>query len=145
MLKNEYKIRRMLDYKKYHLLTSDKMWALYRKYDNYDLYVSPNNKPIMTSETHTEKDLLKFARQHQIYDFETNTYRFRIIICFINLLIVLINTKLNSDLLIGVIFGICFSVMLEGLFDIFISNRNHKIKIKELKEKIVAMRNFRKD
>lgn len=145
MLKNEYKIRRMLDYKKYHLLTSDKMWALYRKYEDFDLYMSPNNKPIMTSETHSEKDLLKFAKEHYIYNFAISSGLFRIFLCIINLLLVLIAFKLKNDILIGITYGINTAVILNGIFDLFISNRNYKIEMKEIKEKIRAMRDFEKD
>ena len=145
MLKNEYKIRRMLDYKKYHLLTGDKMWALYRKYEDFDLYMSPDNKPIMTSETHSEKDLLKFAKEHYIYNFAISASLFRIFLCIINLLLGLIAFRLKNDILIGVTYGINIVVILSGIFELFISIRNYKIEMKEIKEKIKAMRDFEKN
>lgn len=71
MLKKEKKIRKLLDYKKYHLCTSSNgEWSLFRKYEDWDLYMSKENKAIMTNETHTEEDLLKFVKKHRKYDMQ---------------------------------------------------------------------------
>lgn len=69
MLKNESKIRKYLG-KNYHLHTRfpSGEWLLYKKYTSWRDYISEENKPIMTNETHTEEDLLKFAKKHRKYD-----------------------------------------------------------------------------
>ena len=70
-MKNEYKIRKWLG-NKYHLyvsLSGNKLenteWKLFRKYPGY---LKDGSKAIMTSETHSEKELYKFAKKHRYFN-----------------------------------------------------------------------------
>ena len=101
-MKNEFKIREMLDIKKYHLCTSNTGdWWLYRKYDDMEKYFSPDNKPIMTSKTHTEKDLLKFAKEHRIIDLMRINITIRLLLVCINMIICVASIILNNNFLRG--------------------------------------------
>ena len=73
-MKKEIKIRRLLG-DNYHLYVSREenktTWKLFEKFKLPEfIYMSEENKPIMTSEDSPEKDLLKFAKKHGTYDFE---------------------------------------------------------------------------
>ena len=71
--KDEYKIRKWLG-DRYHLNTEitfkeDKTkiekWKLFRVYPNW---MTDGSEPIMTSKTHTDKELIEFAKKHRKYD-----------------------------------------------------------------------------
>ena len=69
----EQEIRKLLG-KEYHLsIETDgqelKRWILFRKYKDADVYFSKDNKPIMSSEKNTEKELYEFAKQHHRLDY----------------------------------------------------------------------------
>ena len=135
-MKHEWKIRNMLDIKKYHLHTnSDGEWSLFRFYDDFNEYMSPDNKPIMTSKTHTEKELLKFAKKHRIIDFQRTNFVIRLTVCYINLFICLLSIALNNDFLRG--FNWCLNILIIAwaLIDLYISEHNFKATMKELEER----------
>ena len=135
-MKHEWKIRNMLDIKKYHLYTnSNGEWSLFRFYDDFNEYMSPDNKPIMTSKTHTEKELLKFAKKHRIIDFERSNSVIRIAVCYINLFICLLAIALNNDFLRGFNWCLNISIIAWALIDLYISEHNFKVTMKELEER----------
>lgn len=136
-MKNEWKIREMLDVKKYHLCTSNTgEWSLYRYYDDFEKYMSEDNKAIMTSETHTEKDLLKFAKEHRVIDFERYNSMFRIVLCYINLFICIIGIALDSNFLRGANWTLNILIIIWAVIDLIIGRHNFKIRMEELNEKI---------
>lgn len=121
------KVRRLLDYNKYHLFEdSNGSWKLYRKYEGY-----PFDKmgPIMTSEDYTYEDLLKFAKSHKKYDLRNTS---RNIIVFIALILCLVNifTKGLSLFILGL--DLAFIIVL--IFDTIEISHNHKVTMMELEE-----------
>lgn len=121
------KIRRLLDYNRYHLFEdSNGSWKLYKKWEGY-----PFDKmgPIMDSERHTYEDLLKFAKAHKRYDLRstsrTTIVYIAIICCFINIF-----TKGLSLFILGL--DLAFFIAL--IFDTIEMNRNHKVTMMELEE-----------
>ena len=71
-MKREQEIRKLLG-KDYHLsIETDgkelKRWILFKKYKDTDVYFSKDNKPIMSSEENTEKELYEFAKKHHRLD-----------------------------------------------------------------------------
>lgn len=66
------KITDNLDRNKYHTCCSIKEdmencdWVIYRKDMSMEEYFSPENKPLLSSETHTKEDLIEFCRRCNI-------------------------------------------------------------------------------
>lgn len=140
MLKNEKKIRKLLDYKKYHLCTtSEGEWILFGNKDT-SFYFSEFNKPIMSNKTHTEKDLLKFAKEHHCYDEWLAGSRFRIILSFIPITLALLNIKFKNPMISMIIFSIDFVLITECIFNSIIISHNFKIEDKEFEEDIKRLR-----
>lgn len=91
MLKNKRKIRKLLNRDKYYLCTDNfGNWELFKHYEKFDEYMSSYNKPIMTNRSHTEKELLKFAKKHReynIYDLSKILTRILISLMWISLFV----------------------------------------------------------
>jgi len=127
MNKKILKARRLLDYNKYHLCVTfdgfNETWKLYEKYDGW---MTDGSEPIMTSETNTEKELLKFARKHKEYKI-IDFYMFLFIIPFTMIILSFVNIKYHSELLRGIIygFGICNWIII--FVDIYVSFKNNKV------------------
>ena len=140
-MKNEWKIRRMLDIKKYHLCTSNTgEWSLYRYYDNWEMYMSPDNEPIMTHKTHTEKDLLKFAKERRIIDASISNSITRIVLCYINLLIFVASIMLDSNFLRGSNWTLNIFIIIWALIDLRRISHNSKVLEKEVDEDIKLLK-----
>lgn len=121
------KVRRLLDYNKYHLFEdSNGSWKLYKKYEGY-----PFDKmgPIMDSERHTYEDLLKFAKSHKKYDLRNTS---RAIIAYVAIILCLVNffTKGLSLFILGL--DLAFIIVL--ICDCIEMNHNHKVTMMELEE-----------
>lgn len=130
-LKNERKIREMLG-KNYHLLVSSEgEWFLYRKYDDWDKYTSPNNKAIMTSETNTEDELLKFAKEHKRYDESKIRCIVRNLILFVAVILSFMNCWLSSELIFGIVWGIDITIVVIVVAELLVTEHNFKITKKE--------------
>lgn len=130
-LKNEEKIRKMLG-KNYHLMvSSDEKWSLFRKYDDWDKYISPNNKAIMTSETNTEDELLKFAKEHKRYDESKIRCIVRNLILFAAVILSFMNCWLSSELIRGIALGIDIAIIIVAVAELLVSEHNFKITKKE--------------
>lgn len=123
---NERKIRKLLG-TDYHLSVGmiwkeDRLevanWTLFRRYNDSEMYFNPDNKPIMTSEKNTEKELLKFAKEHHKYDSNTVFAGFRVIISFIVVIVLLINVFVENSY----IRTICLSIDALVLIELFISS-----------------------
>ena len=127
MLKNEGKIRRLLDYDKYHLnVTNDGVIVTWKLFEKYDGWMTDGSEPIMTSETNTEKELLKFAKKHKEYKI-IDFYLFLFIIPVIALILCFVNVKFHSELLRGIIYGFNICTLIIVIVDIFVSAKNNKI------------------
>ncbi len=131
-LKNERKIRKMLG-KNYHLsVSSEGEWLLFRKYDDWDKYTNPNNKAIMTSETNTEDELLKFAKEHKRYDESKIRCTVRTLILFATVILSFMNCWLSSELIRGIVLGIDIAIVIVVVAELIVSEHNFKITKKEL-------------
>ena len=130
-LKNEEKIRKMLG-KNYHLsVSSEGEWFLYRKYDDWDSYTCPNNKAIMTSETNTEDELLKFAKEHKRYDESIVRYIVRALILLVAVILSFMNLWLSSTYIRGIICGIDITIVIIVVAELLVTEHNFKITKKE--------------
>ena len=137
MLKNEWKIRKLLGYKNFHLCTtSEGEWKLYRNYDDNDLYMAPENEPIMTNETHTEKELLKFAKKNREYNIPLSMGYVRVVFAIINVILALSNCYLNSKELRGLVWGINIVIIVECIIQSLLSDHNAKVWNKLVIEKM---------
>lgn len=131
MLKKESKIRRLLG-KNYHLNSSTTgEWRLYKKYDDFEKYMSSQNKPIMTNKTNTEKDLLKFAKGTRKIDERIARCGIRVITTAIVVILSFVNFKLKSKLMSSMILGIDVVVLLDILFQTIIDGHNLKASYQE--------------
>lgn len=130
-LKNAEKIRKMLG-KNYHLsVSSEGEWFLYRKYNDWDKYTSPNNKAIMTSETNTEDELLKFAKEHKRYDELEIRCTVRTLILFATVILSFMNCWLSSELIRGIVLGIDMAIIIIAVAELLVTEHNLKITKKE--------------
>lgn len=140
-IKDEYKIRRWLG-DRYHLNTEitfkeDKTkiekWKLFRVYPGW---MKDNSGAIMTSETHTDKDLMKFAKKHRKYDLSLLDNMTFVVIAHFNIILVILSFLLGSKCLLGFTYGINFVIIVTCIIkDIFI-NKNSKVSKLEFKERV---------
>lgn len=137
-MKKEKKIRQILDYKEYHLHTSIKFelnekittWKLFKKYNGW---ISDGSEPIMTSETHTEEELLEFAKKHKKY-YLVDITRMLLIIPIVTFIMSIINMCVNNDVFRGIVWGLEIATILILIIEIFIVMRNDKVQKLEFKE-----------
>lgn len=129
MNKKILKASRLLDYDKYHLYQESTLgskntkWKLFEKYDGW---MHDGSEPIMTSETNTEKELLKFAKQHKEYKI-IDFYMFLLIIPITSVILSFVNVKFHSELLRGIIYGFLICTWIIVLVDIFVTTKNNKL------------------
>lgn len=129
MNKKELKIRKLLGYEDYHLYSENDFenWKLFKKYKNFERYISNENKPIMTSETHTIDDLYKFAKKHHKIDESKGTSTTLITIAFINLFIAIVNLFLKINYIRGFIMGINLTILIISFTKLIIADKNMKV------------------
>ena len=136
MNENLNKVRRLLDYKKYHLYEEyngvDVKWKLFEKYETW---MEDGSKPIMTSETHTEEDLIKFAKEHRTYKF-IDISKILVIISFANLLILILGIVLKNGYLQVLVTGSNLCLVLISIIVGLMDYKNSKVYYLELKAKI---------
>lgn len=142
----ERKIRHLLK-DNYHLCTEYdwnfkvKKWKLYKKYDVMSTYFRSDNKPIMTSETHTLKDLYKFAKKHHKINLMQSIHLTGTIIAVICLLVSILNTFVfKNDIVRYCIFTTDIVLIIIFTVIFVIDNRNFNIDMLEMKEEINRMR-----
>lgn len=140
-MKDEYKIRKWLG-DRYHLNTEitfkeDKTkiesWKLFRVYPSW---MTDGSEAIMTSETHTDKELMNFAKKHRKYDLSMVDNMTFIVIAHFNFILVILSFFLGSKCLLGFSIGIDFVIIITCIIkDIFI-NKNSKVSKLEFKERV---------
>ena len=145
-MKKEWEIRRLLG-NDYHLGKTYKedgniSWVLFRRYDNFNIYISEKNKPIMTSENNTEKELYKFAKKHHQIDIESFYYKICLLVSYLMLGLVIVNIFVNSVFIRGIFWGVETFLIISEILIFIISNRNHKIKQEKMKEEINIYKDF---
>lgn len=130
------KARRLLDYKKYHLYEEyngiDSRWKLFEKYETW---MDDGSKPIMTSETHTEEDLIKFAKEHRTYKF-VDICKVLVIISLVNLVILILGIVTKNEYLRNLVTGSNLCIILLSIIVGIMDAKNFKVNCLELKAKI---------
>lgn len=139
--KDESKIRKWLG-DRYHLNTEitfleDKTkivsWKLFRVYPGW---LEDNSEAIMTSETHTDKELMNFAKKHRKYDLSMVDNMTFIVIAHFNFILVILSFLIGSKCMLGFTYGINFVIIVTCIIkDIFI-NKNSKVSKLEFKERV---------
>lgn len=136
MNENLNKVRRLLDYKKYHLYEEyngiDSKWKLYEKYETW---IEDGSGPIMTSETHTEEDLIKFAKEHRTYKF-IDISKTLVIISSVNLAILILGILLKNEYLQALVTGSNLCIILMSVVVGLMDYKNSKVYYIELKAKL---------
>lgn len=117
-MKNENKIRKYLG-DRYHLhvtLGGENLevesWKLFRKYPGY---LTDGSTAIMTSETHSEEDLYKFAKKHKYYKTERIITKLFVLVAYIGMILGIISSTLDNNDLYCFYFGIEFVIFFVGL------------------------------
>ena len=145
-MKNEAKIRKLLG-KRFHLSVSYDgknleitEWKLFKKYENGDpVYYSNDNKAIMTSDTHTEEELYKFAKSHQKYDLYKVNRTTRTVLLSIVLIMAILNIFIISKTISTIVLTTDFILMLLMFIEMIVDDKNFKVDMLEFRE------NFRKE
>ena len=136
MNENLNKVRRLLDYKKYHLCEEyngiDSKWKLYEKYETW---MEDGSGPIMTSETHTEEDLIKFAKEHRTYKF-IDISKTLVIISLANLAILILGIVLKNRYLQVLVTGSNLCLILISIIVGLMDSRNFKVDFLETKARV---------
>ena len=142
IIKNENKIRKLLG-NDYCLKTSiifpmqkekRNHWALY---SDKDIYLE---KPIMTSETNTEKELLKFAKKHHEYDITLFHSKLRVVVAFAMMAAAWANIFINSSTIRIVTLSVDAYLIFECLLSWLVDNHNFKAKILKYREEVKYLR-----
>lgn len=133
-MKKETKIRKMLG-NDYHLsIVGNNCWKLFRKYKDWDLYISEENETIMTSETHTEKELYKFAKKNRKYDIENANNSINIIVAWLCCIVIIINVFIKIEWLRYFIWGIDFYIIINCIYRLILMEHNHKVFMNQIDE-----------
>ena len=139
-MKNESKIRRLLG-NDYHLFVSydndEVKWLLFKNYDNPKVYFSKDNEAIMSSETHTEEELLKYAKEHHNINEHCIMNSTRCIMLIITLILATVNIFLHDVVLRTIILSVNTVFMIEIIISELVYNHNHNVKMRILNEHII--------
>lgn len=139
--KDEYKVRRWLG-DRYHLnveitfledKTKIESWKLFRVYPGW---MKDNSGAIMTSETHTDKDLMKFAKKHRKYDLSLLDNMTFVVIAYLNLALVILNAWIRNKYLVGFTYGIEFVIIITCIIKFIFIEKNSKVSALEFKERV---------
>lgn len=143
-MNNEFKIRKMLG-NNYHLGVSVEneniSWKLFRKYSDWELYMSNDNSAIMTSENNTEEELYKFAKEHYVWNELKTIDSVITVLLTINLIVVIINILIFKIELIS--YFTCYTAILLFIISISIyvvANHNCGVKDKIIFEDFIRGR-----
>lgn len=147
IIKNENKIRKLLG-NDYYLKTSiifpiqkekRNHWALY---SDKDIYLE---KPIMTSETNTEKELLKFAKKHHEYDITLFHSKLRVAVAIVMMIATWANIFINSSTIRIVTLSVDAYLIFECLLSCLVDNHNFKVKMLKFREEVKYLRGGEKN
>lgn len=139
--KDEYKIRRWLG-DRYNLNTEitfkeDKTkiekWKLFRVYPGW---MEDNSGAIMTSETHTDDDLIKFAKKHRKYDLSMVDNTIFVIMSYLNFFTIILNVWIKNKYLAGFYWGINFLIIITSIVKLIFIEKNSKVTNLEFKERM---------
>ena len=142
IIKNENKIRKLLgnDYcletRAVFPIQKERRgrWALYSDKDTY------LERPIMTSETNTEKELLKFAKKHHEYDITLFHSKLRVAVAVVIMIAMWANIFINNSTIRIVALSIDAYLVFECLLSGLVDNHNFKVKILKFREEVKYLR-----
>lgn len=142
IIKNENKIRKLLgnDYcletRAVFPIQKERRgrWALY---SDKDIYLE---RPIMTSETNTEKELLKFAKKHHEYDITLFHSKLRVAVAIVMMIATWANIFINSSTIRIVTLSVNAYLIFECLLSGLVDNHNFKVKILKFREEVKYLR-----
>lgn len=139
-MKNETKIRKLLG-TDYHLSVSYNdddtvKWLLFRNYHNPKVYFSKDNEAIMTSDDHTEEDLLEYAKQHHNIDIYKVMHIVRLAILTVMIILSILNIFLHNNEIRAVILSVDAVLMIELFVSNLVFNHNWNVSMRELDEYI---------
>ena len=135
------KIRKLLG-DKYHLSEhiledGSEEWVLFKRYDEPKIYFSKDNTSIMSSETNTIEELYEFAKKHHEIDEHQTMGIVNIVVAWIALIILIINMFVfKNNSIRWFIVGINFCVIIYSFISHIIWNKNWKVKMLEIKERL---------
>jgi hypothetical protein len=143
-MKNELKIRRLLG-SAYHLSVSYSYncnkeevtsWRLYRVYDDSCVYLSKDNKVIMSSENNTEEELLDFAKTHHKYNYSMIFSSYRVVISWFLSILMFANILCfnSNEIITFACLSVGFYIIIECFIDFIILEHNNKVRRLELTE-----------
>lgn len=153
LIKNEAKVRELLG-DKFHLnteLVSDgggykRKWSLYRRYDDFKVYMSEDNRKIMSSDTNTEEELLDFAKRHRIRSLDDSLYKtfmvYSLICIVLNIASIILNrfdliTPEFHHCLLAFVLGILVVIIPVDIIKAHIDIKNINIKCEEMKQYLI--------
>jgi hypothetical protein len=142
IIKNENKIRKLLgnDYcletRAVFPIQKERRgrWALY---SDKDIYLE---RPIMTSETNTEKELLKFAKKHHEYDITLFHSKLRVAVAIVMMIATWANIFINSSTIRIVTLSVDAYLIFECLLSGLVDNHNFKAKCLKFIEEVKYLR-----
>lgn len=112
-------------------------WSLYKCYNDRDLYFCNKNKPIMTSERHTYKQLYNFAKKTHVVNIPLLNCKVRIGIATITLILATINLFMGNTILRVIIYTSNTIIITESLIHAIGLSKNAKA----LKTRMIFERN----
>lgn len=101
-------------------------WSLYKFYNDHDLYFCNKNKPIMTSEKNTYKQLYNFAKKTHVVNISLLNCGVRIGIATIVLILATINSFMGNTILRVIIYTSNTIIMTENLIHAIGLSKNEK-------------------
>lgn len=101
-------------------------WSLYKCYNDRDLYFCNKNKPIMTSEKNTYKQLYNFAKKSHIVSIPLLNSYTRLGITTITLILATINLFMSNTILRVIIYTSNTIIITENLIHAIGLSKNEK-------------------
>lgn len=142
IIKNENKIRKLLgnDY----CLETKAVFPIQKKirgrwalYSDKDIYLE---RPIMTSEINTEKELLKFAKKHHEYNITLFHSKLRVAVAVVIMIAMWANIFINNSTIRIVALSIDAYLVFECILSGLVDNHNFKVKILKFREEVKYLR-----
>lgn len=143
--KLERKVRKLLG-NDYHLCVTVDVnkgdgWKLFKYYENEKKYLSDINTPLMTSETNTDKELLKFAKEHHRISLPRVLVTTNLIIGIICLIILILNMFIfNNNIIRGIVLAIDIIVLFYNLLISKVTDHNCKADFLDFEDRMKQLR-----
>ena len=146
-IKKEHEIRKLLG-NRYHLHVvfspkgEDIEWQLFKRYENGDnIYYSSDNKPLMTSETHSLDELYEFAKKHHKVDLYRESFKVKQTMLIILLILGIVNIFLSIDEISIITLTGDLIIIISMTADYLFWEKNWRVDMLELRENFEKARN----